>query len=440
MAVKKKKKLKRKIKIIVLLCLSILLIGSASAAYYITQVYEDITQKVKEVTLEYNEKAPTNSAYYFEGQRSDVEFDQALFKFDEIKDYTVTLHFRDKDYPVIFHVEDHVKPKITLPVKEVDLYKGFSIDDLYTAKDEKSKVKVTLNMSEEDFTVGEHEFCVSAKDQSGNTEKKCQIINVVDSTPKVDVVSKVSFDYDYKNMSLEAILKDYMKKRGLTTQVAISYHNFGTGEEYFVNGNQWMVAGSTYKLPLNMYYYEQENAGKISQSDSLLYEKADFEEGGPIGDTKKPGDKISIADLQFYSIVYSDNTASRILYKGIGGWGSYREAIKKYSSINYETPYYSNNITVHYMNDVLVYLYQHLNSFPELSQRLYGVAPGDCLKRYLDVPIMQKDGCYGSAWNAAGLVMSDHPYAVSVYTSLGEAGKNVMGEINVLLYNYAQAH
>ena len=53
---------------------------------------------------------------------------------------------------------------------------------------------------------------------------------------------------------------------------------------------------------------------------------------------------------------------------------------------------------------------------------------------------MQKDGCYGSAWNAAGLVMSDHPYAVSVYTSLGEAGKNVMGEINVLLYNYAQAH
>ena len=77
MAVKKKKKLKRKIKIILLLCLSILLVGCAGAAYYITQVYEDITQKVKEVTLDYNEKAPTNSSYYFEGQRSDEEFDSS---------------------------------------------------------------------------------------------------------------------------------------------------------------------------------------------------------------------------------------------------------------------------------------------------------------------------------------------------------------------------
>ena len=67
-----------------------LLVGCAGAAYYITQVYEDITQKVKEVTLDYNEKTPTNSSYYFEGQRSDEEFDSSLFKFDEIKDYTVT--------------------------------------------------------------------------------------------------------------------------------------------------------------------------------------------------------------------------------------------------------------------------------------------------------------------------------------------------------------
>ena len=183
------------------------------AAYYITQVYEDITQKVKEVTLDYNEKAPTNSSYYLkdnEVMKNLIPLYSSLMKSKTIQ---ITLHFRDKDYPVIFHVEDHVKPKITLPVKEVDLYKGFSIKDLYTAKDEKSKVNVTLNMKEEDFTVGEHEFCVSAKDQSGNTEKKCQVINVIDSTPKVDVVSKVSFDYDYKNMSLEAILKDYMKKK-----------------------------------------------------------------------------------------------------------------------------------------------------------------------------------------------------------------------------------
>ena len=433
-------KIKKKAKIIMILCLTVILAGCAGAAIYYTQIYEDIEQTVKEVTLNYTESAPKSSSYYFKGQRNDVTFEDALFQFDEIKDYDVTLNFRDKDYHVIFHVLDNVKPKITFKAKKVDLYKGFEIKDLYQASDEKSKVSVSVNMKDEDFTVGEHEFCVNAKDESGNEEKKCQVITVEDTTPKVDLSSSLSFDYDYGSMSLDAILKDYMNKRGLTSQIAVSYHSFTTGENTFVNPDQWMTAGSTYKLPLNMYYYEQENAGKISQSELLLYREGSFEEGGPIGDSKKPGDKISIADLQYYSIVYSDNTASRILYDGLGGWGAYRNAIKKYSSISYESPFYDNNITVRYMNDLLCYLYNNLGSFPELSQRLYGVAPGDCLKKYVYVPIMQKDGLYGAAYNAAGLVMADKPYAAAVYTSLGDAGRNVIGEVNLILYNYAMAH
>lgn len=433
-------RLKKKSKILLILCLTVLLAGCGAAAFYFTQVYEEIEQIVTEVTLEYTEKAPTSSAYYFKGQRSEVTFDEALFQFDDIKDYDVTLTFREKKYHVLFHVVDHVKPIVKIKVDTVDLYKGFDINDFYEASDEKSKVEVSVNMKEEDVTEGEHEFCVSAKDASGNETKQCSILTVVDTTPKVDLTSKLSFDYDYKNMSLDAILQDYMKKRGLTSQIAVSYHSFTTKETVFVNADQWMVAGSTYKLPLNMYYYEQENAGKISQSDLLEYKEESYEEGGPIGDNKKPGDKISVGELQYYSIVYSDNTASRILFDGLGGWGAYRNAIKKYSSISYDTPFYSNNITVRYMNDLLIYLYNHLSSFPELSQRLYGVAPGDCLKKYVYVPIMQKDGLYQLAYNAAGLVMADKPYAAAVYTSLADAGRNVIGEVNLIMYNYAMAH
>lgn len=434
------RKVQKKVKIIIMLSVTLLLTGCVGVAIYMTQFYEDIEQVVKEVTLNYTEKAETNSAYYFKGQRSDVDFDEALFQFDKIQDYDVVLPFRDQTYHVIFHIIDNVKPTIKFKKDKIDLYQGFELEDIYEASDEKSKVKVSLNMDEEDFTIGEHEFCVNAKDESGNEEKKCQIIQVVDTTPKVDLTSALSFDYDYGSMSLESILKDYMKKRGLTSQIAVSYHNFSTGETTMINGDQWMTAGSTYKLPLNMYYYEQENAGAISQSDMLEYRKESFEAGGPIGDEKKPGDKISVGELQYYSIVYSDNTASRILYDGLGGWGAYREAIKKYSAISYESPYYDNNITVQYMNDLLVYLYQHLNSFPELSQRLYGVSPGDCLKKYVYVPIMQKDGFYQAAYNAAGLVMAEKPYAAAVYTSLGDAGRNVIGEVNLILYQYAMAH
>lgn len=433
--------MRKKTKIIILLLLALLVAIGGGTAIYFTQYYEDIEQKVTEVTLSYQKKAERNSSYYFTGQRSEEDFDQSLFVFDEIKDYTVNLPFREKEYPVVFHIIDDVSPAISLPVDQIDLYEGFDLKDLYVAKDEKSKVKVALNMEEEDFTEGEHEFCVTATDESGNSEKKCKVIKVVDTTPKVDLVSKLSFDYDYANSTLEQLLNDYYKKRGLTNQVAVSYHNFVSGESYFVNGDQWMVSGSTYKLPLNMYYYEQENAGKISQASKLPYREYSFEEGGPIGDTLyKPGDEIAISELQYYSIVYSDNTASRILFDGLGGWGNYREAIKKYSTISYESPFYANNFTVRYMNDVLTYLYQNAGSFPELCDRLFGVAPGDMLKRYVHVPIMQKDGCFEAAYNTAGIVYADKPYAVAVYTSLGEGGPNVIGEINAILYQYSQAH
>lgn len=432
--------MKKKTKIILIAILTVLLMIAGGVIYYLTQVYEDIEQTVSEVTLSYTQEAPRSSSDYFVGQRSEESFDPALFVFDEIKDYEVTLTFREKPYTVLFHVIDDQKPTIDFLMNQVDLYQGFSIEGLYSVHD-KTKVSVTTNMSEDDFQIGEHDFCVTATDQSGNREEKCQVVTVQDTTPKVDLNTAINFNYDYANMTLEEIMEDYRTKRGFTNQIAVSYHNFVTNETFFINPDQWMVAGSTYKLPLNMYYYEQENAGKISQSTTLLYREESFEEGGPIGDSLyKPGDRISIAELQFYSIVYSDNTASRILFDGLGGWGTYREAVKKYSAISYPDAYYANNFSVRYINDVLTYLYRNYDAFPELTQRLFGVGPGLMLKQYVNVPILQKDGCYGSAYNAAGIVFADKPYAVSVYTSLGEAGPGIMGEVNLILYQYAQAH
>lgn len=431
--------MKKQTKIILIMLISFIILAAGGVAYYVLEVYEEIEQKVSEVTLSYTQEAQRNSSYYFEGQRSEEDFDAALFQFDDIKDYDVVLTFRDEQYHVTFHVIDDQKPVIDFMIDRVDLYQGFELNELYAVHD-KSKVDVDVNMKEEDFSVGEQELCVTATDASNNTLQKCQIITVEDSTPRVDVSTAVSFDYDYKNMTLEQILNDYRNKRGLTTQIAISYHNFVTQETYFVNPDQWMVAGSTYKLPLNMYYYELENAGQISPDKKLKYNDYSFEEGGPVGDSLyKPGDEIAISELHYYSLVYSDNTASRILFDGLGGWGTYREAVKKYSTnTTYTNAYYSNNFCVRYINDVLTYLYQNYGNFADLENYLFTVP--DSLKRYVYVPILQKDGCYGSAYNSAGIVFADKPYAAAVYTSLGESGPNVIGEINLLLYNYSQAH
>lgn len=427
-------------KIIIIIVLLIAIVVGIATGIYFAYYHEDITQIKKEVTISYTGKAENSSAFYFEGQRSEVTFDKSLFTFDEIKDYEVTLPFREKEYSVIFHVIDDVKPEISFLSSDIDLMNGFDLKKMYTVHD-KGEVTITQNLQQEDIVVGNQEFCVIAKDASNNESEKCQKLNVVDSTPKLNVSAKVSFDYDYKNMSLEAILKDYKEKKGLTNQIAISYHNFVSNETYFDNPDQYMVAGSTYKLPLNMYYYEQRNSGAIRSDQRLKYMEHNYEEGGPVGEKFKPGDELSIADLQFYSIVWSDNTASKILVDGIGGWGAYREYIKKYSSItSYPDAFNGNNFSVRYMNDVLTYLYNNAQAFPELIDRLFGVGPGDSLKKYVYVPILQKDGIYDTARNAAGIVYGDKPYAAAIYVAVGDYGTTIIGEVNLILYNYSLYH
>lgn len=429
--------IKKKGIILFILALCIL---ACIGGYWVYETYyaEHIEQITKEVTLGYEEQANRNSSFYFKGQKTEETFDASLFSFTELKDYSVSIPFKGEKYKVTFHIIDNISPVIEFPVKEVDLYKGFKISSLYKVSD-KTKTTIKTNMKEDDFVEGENKFCVTAIDANKNKTEKCTTINVIDSTPVIQqpLSPKISID---KNASLDKLIGDYKKKNGITNEVTISYHNFVSNESWFDGADQYMVAGSTYKLPLNLYYYEQENAGAIDPNSKLEFKASDFEAGGPVGDSYKPGATFTISQLHYYSLVYSDNTASRILYSGLGGWGAYRSAIQKYSSISYSNEFYENKFTTRYMNDVLSYLYANSSKFPTMMSYLASVAPGECLRMSVDVPIYQKDGFYGSAYNAVGLVYGNKPYAVAIYTSLGERGKQVIGDINNLLYQYSETH
>lgn len=418
----------------------LLLLCTIGGSIYYFFIAENITQVIFEVTLDYNEKAQRNSAYYFEGIKENFDFDEELFLFDEIKDYDVSLEVNGESYHVTFHVVDRTAPEIKFKLTTLDLYDKTTLDDLIEIYD-KSEYTYEFDTTLESLSVGTSEVCVTAIDVYGNENSLCETIEVIDTKPVLNLYEPIDFNFDYVNTPLTSLIAQYKQMRGLTDEIAISYYNFETGETYFDNPDQYMVAGSTYKLPLNMLIYEKRNAGELSGEDEFLYREESFEEGGPIGDHKKPGDYISLNELQYYSIVYSDNTASRILFDGIGGWESYRNQIQKYGpGLSYPIDFYSNQFTVRYMNEVLKYLYKNEASFPELIERLKGVSPNDYLKTYVDVPIAQKDGVYELARNAAGIVYADKPYATAVYVALGDYGRVIMGEVNLILYNYTMAH
>lgn len=57
---------------------------------------------------------------------------------------------------------------------------------------------------------------------------------------------------------MEQFRSDY----GLNEQnFSLCYYDTVTGEEYRYNDGCFMVAASTFKLPLNLYYYELEQSG-----------------------------------------------------------------------------------------------------------------------------------------------------------------------------------
>lgn len=424
----------------IILVLSLLLCLSVGVLFYLMFMYEPIELKRSEVTISYIEKANRNSSYYFKGIKEEFKFDESLFDFKGVGDYKVKLKVKDQTYTVIFHVVDDVKPEIQFLNQTIDLNSDVTLTSLYSVTDV-SEVEIKCNLSEEELTVGDHFLEVSAKDQYGNENSASTTLHVVDTTPKLNIYANVSLEYDFANMSLDAIIQDYMAKKGVENEIAISYHNFVSGEEYFFNGDQYMVAASTYKLPLNMHYYELRNAGAVKGSDELEFRDYSFEAGGPVGDTLyEIGDKISIDILQYYSILYSDNTASRILFDGLGGWTNYRNAIRKFSSVSYENEFYENKFKVRYMNDVLQYLYQHASSFEELLYRLQVIGAKSDMQRLIPAPVAMKDGNYGLARNAAGIIYADKPYAAAIYCAVGEYGNTMISEINYLLYRYAMAH
>ena len=77
--------------------------------------------------------------------------------------------------------------------------------------------------------------------------------------------------YDYANMTLSQVVEAFMADQGIeSSQIAFSYKNTKTNEQFSMNDTQPMTAGSTYKLPLNMLVMDEVNKGKLSLTERLI--------------------------------------------------------------------------------------------------------------------------------------------------------------------------
>ncbi|CEO89282.1 serine hydrolase [Syntrophaceticus schinkii] len=85
-----------------------------------------------------------------------------------------------------------------------------------------------------------------------------------------------------------------------------------------VNEDTVFHAASTFKLPLNIYLFQQIADGQIDPQTKLTYYSKHYEGGTGILQNKKYGSSYTIQELAKYSIIYSDNVATNMLLGYLG--------------------------------------------------------------------------------------------------------------------------
>lgn len=228
---------------------------------------------------------------------------------------------------------------------------------------------------------------------------------------------------DFTDLTIEQAMEEFMQANGLNeSNYSVSFCNTVTGEKYVFNDKKFMVAASTFKLPLNMYYYNAEHAG---ETDPNVYISR-------VGATLK--------EAHYQSLVYSNNEMSIGMLYNLGEFRDYKEAMKEeffsmpeeeIDPIYYVDNYYCTNM----MMDALMYLYEYRADFEEMIGYMKQAQPGEYFKAGVtEYEVAHKYGWFEGAVNDVGIIYTPQPILLAVYTQ--DVGAQVVADTAKLLAAY----
>lgn len=209
------------------------------------------------------------------------------------------------------------------------------------------------------------------------------------------------------------------------------FYNIEKKKYYFYNENAYFTAASTIKVPVSMIYYDKIYNGEINLTDTLKYNKNDYEAGGGTTATDyKVGDSVPISYLLEQTIVNSDNTALNILIHNLG-YQKCKEEIAKYTDMKLIEDFYTSNVaSVSYYYDVLKYLYQNEEQYSTLIEHMKKSSGGEYLKANLpQYDVAHKYGSYNGYVHDYGIIYGENTYLVGVFTKNVENASELIAEI-----------
>lgn len=223
--------------------------------------------------------------------------------------------------------------------------------------------------------------------------------------------------------TLEARVAQFMEENYLNEQnFSMSYYNTVTGESYAFEDTHMMVAASTYKLPLNLYYYQQELAGEIAP-DALI------------------AGVYTLSDCHYQSLVWSNNEISEAMLYQIGSFQEYKRTMRTFTDMTddeIDPRYYSGNLyCTRMMMDALKYLYDHAADYEEMLSYMKEASPqnGYFRKYVTECEVAHKYGSFEGAENDTGIIYAGQPFLLAVYTQ-DVAGEEICAKAARLMKDY----
>lgn len=227
----------------------------------------------------------------------------------------------------------------------------------------------------------------------------------------------------FAGRTLEGVVGAFREQYHLNEyNFAVSYYNTVTGERYDFNETKMMIAASTYKMPLNLYYYTMEQNGEI-EPDAYI-----------------PGAGTTLDKAHERSLVHSDNDVSEGMLYHLGGFRQYKEKMRTFFTMTDEeisSDYYNGNYyCTRMMTDALQYLYDHADDYGEMLGYMKQANPDTYFKRLVtDYEIAHKYGSYEGSENDVGIVYTEQPFLLAVYT-YNSGGEEVCAQLCKLLTEY----
>jgi len=251
-------------------------------------------------------------------------------------------------------------------------------------------------------------------------------------TAHAETTTQIAIDDSrFEGKTWEEVVAQYMDEHDLVdTKIALGYKNLVTGEEHYINADEYKTAASLYKVPLNMVYTERISKGEMTFDDQVR--------------------GVVYSRLIAGSIVESNNEFSDYLRSGLGGYPTYRRYFCEYMGENadeVEYKFYENNyFTPRQMITCLDTLYQGGEErFPKVIDYMKQAEPNNYFNAFdQDYVVAHKYGYLETGntlqINDCAIVYTDDPIAIVMFTNGIKRPYTCLANYCTLMAEYTQYH